>query len=93
MAEMGSSLMVPLIQELAKKPPSTVPARLLISDEDHPVINSSERLLPVVDKQKLLCGDDSEQEKLDQACKEWGFFQVLLNILNNSYKDLNSVLV
>ncbi|KAL9420502.1 hypothetical protein AB3S75_038136 [Citrus x aurantiifolia] len=76
MAEMGSSLMVPLIQELAKKPPSTVPARLLISDEDHPVINSSERLLPVVDKQKLLCGDDSEQEKLDQACKEWGFFQL-----------------
>lgn len=84
MAELGSSLMVPSIQELAKKSPNTVPARFLISDEDHPVINSSEQLLTVVDMQKLLCGDDSELEKLDHPCKEWGFFQVLLNILINS---------
>ncbi|KDO54069.1 hypothetical protein CISIN_1g023533mg [Citrus sinensis] len=85
---MGSSLVVPLIQELAKNTPTIVPSRFTVNDEDHvPLISSSEQvLIPVIDMQKLLSGDfmDSELGKLDHACREWGFFQLVNHGVSSS---------
>ena len=76
----GSSLVEPSILELANNLPlTTVPPRYVRPEIDHPLIrndDSSAQQLPVIDMHTLLSGDDSELEKLDHACKEWGFFQV-----------------
>ncbi|KAK0580122.1 hypothetical protein LWI29_036701 [Acer saccharum] len=81
---LGSSLAVavPFVQELAKKPLINIPPRYVRPDQDPaplPSLNSSSSSqIPVIDMQKLLSHDsmDSELQKLHQACKEWGFFQV-----------------
>ncbi|KAK9215164.1 hypothetical protein WN944_007167 [Citrus x changshan-huyou] len=76
----GSSLAEPSILELANNQPLiTVPPRYVHPEIDHPLIrndDSSTQQLPVIDMHRLLSGDDSELEKLDHACKDWGFFQV-----------------
>ncbi|KAL5774124.1 hypothetical protein ACOSP7_011681 [Xanthoceras sorbifolium] len=81
---LGSSMAVavPFVQELAKKPLTSVPPRYVRPhDEDASVIslNSSSSQIPVIDIQKLLSADfsDSELQKLHHACKEWGFFQLI----------------
>ncbi|KAK9215157.1 hypothetical protein WN944_007160 [Citrus x changshan-huyou] len=75
----GNSLVEPSILELANNLPlTTVPPRYVRPEIDHPLIrndDSSAQQLPVIDMHTLLSGDDSELEKLDHACKEWGFFQ------------------
>ena len=80
----GSSLVEPSILELANnKPLIKVPPRYVRPEIDHPLIrndDSSAQQFPVIDMHKLLSGDDSELEKLDRACKEWGFFQVNNNL-------------
>ncbi|PIA25567.1 hypothetical protein AQUCO_11100022v1 [Aquilegia coerulea] len=87
----GSSLIVPSVQELAKKNMVEVPPRYIRSEdqEDHPVgldlndvdLTSSLPTVPVIDMKRLLFNDDSvkesELEKLHSACKHWGFFQVV----------------
>ena len=76
----GSSLVEPSILELANNQPLiTVPPRYVRAEIDHPLIrndDSSTQQLPVIDMHRLLSGDDSELEKLEHACKDWGFFQV-----------------
>lgn len=71
---------MPSVQELAKEPLTTVPPRYVRTDQDPPFISNAASLpqVPVIDFQKLQTGDlmDSELDKLHQACKEWGFFQV-----------------
>ena len=71
---------VHFVQELAKKPFTSVPPRYVHPDQDPPIISldSSSPQVPVIDMQRLLSEDfmDSELQKLDQACREWGFFQV-----------------
>ncbi|KAK9215158.1 hypothetical protein WN944_007161 [Citrus x changshan-huyou] len=78
----GSSLVEPSILELANNQPLiTVPPRYVRAEIDHPLIrndDSSTRQLPVIDMHRLLSGDDSELEKLEHACKDWGFFQLVL---------------
>ncbi|GAB2299056.1 hypothetical protein Dimus_033130 [Dionaea muscipula] len=77
---------VPNVQELAKEPISQVPARYVRRTDDlldppftgdH--IASSFTELPVIDLGRLTSLDtqDSEVEKLDRACREWGFFQFI----------------
>ncbi|ESR46149.1 hypothetical protein CICLE_v10003168mg [Citrus x clementina] len=77
----GSSLAEPSILELANNQPLiTVPPRYVHPEIDHPLIrndDSSTQQLPVIDMHRLLSGDDSELEKLDHACKDWGFFQFI----------------
>ncbi|MBA0693700.1 hypothetical protein Goari_004054 [Gossypium aridum] len=77
LAKPGSSLSVPSVQELAKKPLKEVPPRYVRTDEDSPIISHSNPLpqVPVIDMQKL--SSQQELEKLHYACKGWGFFQLI----------------
>ncbi|KAE8726239.1 Protein SRG1 [Hibiscus syriacus] len=74
--KLGRSLLVPSVQELAKKPLLKRPPQYACTDEDSPIVprtNPSPQV-PVLDMQKL--SSDEELEQLHHACKEWGFFQV-----------------
>ncbi|KAF3624370.1 putative protein SRG1-like [Capsicum annuum] len=76
--KLGSSLKVPVVQELAKQQLAAVPLRYIRDDIEKPVLFSSIfPQVPVIDMEKLLAsnGDDndSELERLHFACKEWGF--------------------
>ncbi|XWS73011.1 hypothetical protein CRYUN_Cryun02cG0089300 [Craigia yunnanensis] len=75
-AKLGSSLLVPCVQELAKKPLEKVPPRYVRTDEDPAVLSDTNSLpqVPVIDMQKLF---SEELEQLQHACKEWGFFQLI----------------
>ncbi|KAK0579337.1 hypothetical protein LWI29_024754 [Acer saccharum] len=78
---LGSSLPVPCVQELAKEPLTAVPPRYVRPDQDPPFISNttSSPQVPVVDLIRLLSGDsmESELEKFHYACQKWGFFQGL----------------
>ncbi|KAJ7978988.1 Protein SRG1-like [Quillaja saponaria] len=78
---LGTSLLVPSVQELAKKTLSTVPSRYVRLDQDPPIISKITSLpeVPVIDLTKLFSEDfkEFELEKLHSACKNWGFFQVI----------------
>ncbi|CAK8567161.1 unnamed protein product [Lathyrus sativus] len=87
MSKFGTSILVPSVQELAKKPNLQVPQQYLHPNQD-PIdvsnnTNSFEQF-PVIDLGKLLSEDSSELEKLDHACKEWGFFQLINHGVNRS---------
>ncbi|KAI8525753.1 hypothetical protein RHMOL_Rhmol13G0254600 [Rhododendron molle] len=73
-----SSLLVPCVQELAKESPTAVPTRYIRPDQDPPITSySSLPDVPIIDMEKLLSGDQMELKKLDSACKDWGFFQLI----------------
>ena len=81
---LGSSLPVPCVQELAKEALTTVPPRYVRLDQDPPFVSDTSSLpkVPVIDMQSLTSEDlmDKELEKLHHACKHWGFFQVSLSL-------------
>ncbi|XP_058767260.1 oxoglutarate-dependent flavonoid 7-O-demethylase 1-like [Vicia villosa] len=70
----------PFIQESVKNDPFKVPQRYTRSEE---VIQKSLFMpqltsqLPVIDFALLLDRNKDELSKLDTACKEWGFFQIV----------------
>ncbi|KAG5517117.1 hypothetical protein RHGRI_037768 [Rhododendron griersonianum] len=76
---LGSSLLVPCVQELAKESLTTVPARYIRHDQDPPITSYATSIpdVPTIDMEKLLSGDHMELKKLDSASKEWGFFQLI----------------
>ena len=83
LTSLGGSLMVPSVQELAKKTLTTVPPRYLRPEQDPPFLSDSSTTcssihVPVIDFHRLVSGDvlNSELDKLHYACKDWGFFQV-----------------
>jgi len=77
MSKYGTSLLVPSVHELVKQPITKVPDQYLHPNQDPPDIsNTTLPQVPVIDLSKLLSEDVTELEKLDDACKEWGFFQV-----------------
>ncbi|MED6200418.1 hypothetical protein PIB30_084852 [Stylosanthes scabra] len=82
----GTSIIVPSVQELAKKPISEIPDRYVRPNQDPLIVSNTTSLtqVPVVDLSKLLSNDLSELEKLDHACKEWGFFQLINHGVNIS---------
>ncbi|KAG5062912.1 hypothetical protein AAZX31_02G117600 [Glycine max] len=83
--KLGSSLLVPSVQELAKQGITKVPERYVRPNEDPCVEYDTTSLpqVPVIDLSKLLSEDDAaELEKLDHACKEWGFFQLINHGVN-----------
>ncbi|XVE53011.1 hypothetical protein DITRI_Ditri02bG0170400 [Diplodiscus trichospermus] len=77
-----SSLPVPCVQELAKEL-TTIPSRYIRSDLEHLLSDVADAgsmpQIPVIDLERLISEDtaDSELTKLDFACKEWGFFQLV----------------
>ncbi|KAE9461982.1 hypothetical protein C3L33_06111, partial [Rhododendron williamsianum] len=76
---LGSSLLVPCVQELAKESLTTVPARYIRHDQDPPITSYATSIpdVPTIDMEKLLSGDHMELKKMDSASKEWGFFQLI----------------
>ncbi|CAK8567162.1 unnamed protein product [Lathyrus sativus] len=86
MAMQGTSLLVPSVQELVKKPITNVPEQYLQPNQDSIIVsktNSSSRV-PVIDLTKLLSDDTTELQNLDRACREWGFFQLINHGVNPS---------
>ncbi|KAK3194580.1 hypothetical protein Dsin_025890 [Dipteronia sinensis] len=83
-----TTLAFPFVQELVKKPLTSVPPRYVHLDQDPPIISldSSSPQVPIIDMQRLLSEDfmDSELQKLDQACREWGFFQLINHEVSSS---------
>lgn len=83
----GSSLPVPSVQEMVRKDADNVPQRYIKSIEDRPKASDTSSFshhIPVIDLSLLAGGDGDEDErnKLDAACQEWGFFQVItINIV------------
>ncbi|KAL5123471.1 Protein SRG1 [Glycine soja] len=79
MAMHGTSCLVPSVQELAKQPIIEVPERYVHANQDPHILSNTISLpqVPIIDLHQLLSEDPSELEKLDHACKEWGFFQLI----------------
>ncbi|KAM0991284.1 hypothetical protein FF1_009701 [Malus domestica] len=73
----------PNVQEMVRSNPLQVPETFLVSrkEEDEPkstadVLDLSSKI-PILDLSLLSREHKEELNKLDQACKEWGFFQVV----------------
>ncbi|KAL5078867.1 hypothetical protein RYX36_007288 [Vicia faba] len=79
MSKFKVSLLVPSVKELAKKPNLQVPEQYLYPNQDSILVSNTTSLpqVPVIDLSKLSSEDSIELEKLDLACKEWGFFQLI----------------
>ncbi|RDX76786.1 Protein SRG1, partial [Mucuna pruriens] len=77
MGVQGTSLLVPCVKELAKEPIMEVPERYVRLDQDPPTLSNTTSFsqVPVIDLHKLLSQDATELERLNHACKQWGFFQ------------------
>lgn len=72
------------IQELIKKPLTSVPQRYIQLHNNEPSLLAGETFshaLPTINLKKLIHGEDIELEleKLTSACRDWGFFQVIFN--------------
>ncbi|KAK2376037.1 protein SRG1 [Trifolium repens] len=74
-----TTILAPSVQELAKQGIQKVPQQYLQPNQDPVLVSNISSLtqLPIINLDKLLFEDDNELEKLDQACKEWGFFQLI----------------
>ncbi|KAL5715841.1 hypothetical protein ACHQM5_017608 [Ranunculus cassubicifolius] len=55
---------------------SSVPPKYIRSDQHTSVVSDS-AIIPIIDLKRFLLGSLEELEKLDSACKHWGFFQVV----------------
>ncbi|XP_020976990.1 protein SRG1 isoform X3 [Arachis ipaensis] len=76
----GSSIAVPNVQEMVKNNPLEVPQRYIRSTEEMEKVNYLTHLssqIPVLDFALLSSGNSLELLKLDKACKDWGFFQLV----------------
>ncbi|CAN1283327.1 Protein SRG1 [Linum perenne] len=83
----GKSLIVPSVQQLARECTDKIPPRyerpqiepLVVSD------NLDSVQFPVIDVEKLY-DDDEDQElgRLHEACKDWGFFQLVNHGVSDS---------
>lgn len=77
----GKSLPVRSVQELVRTNLTHVPDRYIRDIVDRPVIedpHQSSLDVPVIDFSLL--SEQNERQKLYQACRNWGFFQVTLMI-------------
>ncbi|XP_071703406.1 oxoglutarate-dependent flavonoid 7-O-demethylase 1-like [Rutidosis leptorrhynchoides] len=78
----GGSLLVPSVQELAKELLNEVPPRYIRHDQDPRVVSclpSSFPQVPIIDMEQLSSQHlaPAELEKLNVACRDWGFFQMI----------------
>ena len=78
-----SYLPVANVQEMVSKDPLLVPQRYIRSEEEMKRkidLSHFSSQVPVIDLSLLSKGNKEELTKLDLACQQWGFFQVILNI-------------
>nr|AFN53719.1 putative Fe(II) oxygenase superfamily protein [Linum usitatissimum] len=88
--KLGKCLPVPWVQELAKDPlfAAAVPPRYI--RQPHDAIVSSAVEVPVIDLRKIVCPPstddvaDDELGRLHEACKHWGFFQLVNHGVSNA---------
>ncbi|XP_020224242.1 protein SRG1 [Cajanus cajan] len=75
---MSSSEAVLSVQELIKKPLTSVPQRY-ITQPSSPLLQHQtlSHVIPTISLKKLIHGETHEQEKLNSACRNWGFFQLV----------------
>ncbi|PON61013.1 Non-heme dioxygenase N-terminal domain containing protein [Trema orientale] len=79
----GKSIPVPSVQEIVRNDSQYVPERYIKDYEDRPFLDSSATFrsnlpnIPVIDFSLLINGDAEQLNKLDCACKEWGFFLII----------------
>ncbi|WJX57919.1 hypothetical protein P8452_43426 [Trifolium repens] len=81
-----SIVLAPSVQELANQGIENVPEQYLQPNQD-PIVVSNTTLsqkFPIIDLGKLSCEDANELEKLDNACKDWGFFQLINHGVSSS---------
>lgn len=86
------SLPVPNVQEMVRKDPLELPERYTRNHEE--MQNSMDNYhlsfeIPVIDLSLLSKGDKAELKKLDLACKDWGFFQVIIFSVTISAHQVN----
>ncbi|XP_016559561.2 protein SRG1 [Capsicum annuum] len=87
LARLGGSLPVPSVQELAKGSLENVSSRYLRDDQQLPIIIKSDDNIPIINMESLVFGDEFEFKKLDFACREWGFFQLINHGVSDSVID------
>ncbi|KAM1801343.1 hypothetical protein ACFX11_032963 [Malus domestica] len=75
---------VPNVQELVRNDPLQVPESFLIGNEEEEdkLQSTADKYnlsseIPIIDLSLLSRGSEEEFHKLDKACEEWGFFQVI----------------
>ncbi|CAI0381937.1 unnamed protein product [Linum tenue] len=90
LTKLGSSLPVACVQELAKEPLRKlgIPPRYIRPDQ-HPPNATLPLQLPVIDLHKLSTShhDDEELDRLHNASKHWGFFQLINHGVSESLVD------
>ncbi|KAK7331429.1 hypothetical protein VNO77_25654 [Canavalia gladiata] len=85
---MASSEAVLSVQELTKKPLTTIPQRYIqLHKRDQPSPSQNETLshtIPTISLKTLIHGEakELELEKLKSACRDWGFFQLVEHGIN-----------
>ncbi|KAM4101044.1 hypothetical protein ACB094_05G113100 [Castanea mollissima] len=88
---LGSSILVPCVQELAKETSSTVPPHYMHFPYEPPIKPDTTSLpqVPVIDMQRLFSTKfrDSELDELHHASKEWGYFQLINHGVDTSLME------
>nr|XP_043611145.1 protein SRG1-like isoform X2 [Erigeron canadensis] len=90
---LGRSLIVPSVQELAKQPITKIPPRYVRQLDHHEdELTTTTSSVPVIDLHNLFADTSSdmysnELNKLHVASKEWGFFQVINHEISESLLD------
>lgn len=76
--ELGGSLPVENVQDLAAKNLNEIPDRYVRPEISVDLIIDDDQEIPVIDLARLVDHQSSNDEiaKLHRACEEWGFFQV-----------------
>ncbi|CAK7356191.1 unnamed protein product [Dovyalis caffra] len=94
--DLGGSIPVENVQALASKNLKDVPSRYIRPEVQFDEVSIDESLhIPVIDMSKLLAnqlGHQDELAKLHLACKDWGFFQQLINhgVLEEAIENMKS---
>ncbi|CAH8304201.1 unnamed protein product [Eruca vesicaria subsp. sativa] len=92
-ANQYNSIIVPSVQEMVNdKMIKTVPPRYIRSELDKTEITDdygSRTEIPIIDLNRLCSSTSmaSEINKLDLACKEWGFFQLVNHGMDSNFLD------